>query len=121
MLSYLLQILKFIRNFALKIFNKEFLFFLFFLILSGLLWLTNTLDDYYEYEFPINIRLAGIPKNVVIIGEPDSIVKVTLHDKGYVIANYIFRKQIRPLYFDFKANINNSNTCLLYTSDAADE
>ncbi len=117
MLSYLLQILKFIRNFALKIFNKEFLFFLFFLILSGLLWLTNTLDDYYEYEFPINIRLAGIPKNVVIIGEPDSIVKVTLHDKGYVIANYIFRKQIRPLYFDFEANINNSNTGEIQTSD----
>ena len=59
-----------------KLINKEFLVFLFFLLLSGLFWLTNVLDEPYEEEFTVDLRLAGIPKNVVLTGEVDSVVKV---------------------------------------------
>ncbi|WP_028896771.1 CdaR family protein [Prevotella sp. HUN102] len=99
-----------VRNLLLKIFNKEFLIFLFFLALSGLFWLSNTLDDTYEKEIPIDIRLTGIPKNVVLTSEVDSTIRVTIKDKGYILAMYLFSKEIRPLTFDFSTyrNLNNS-------------
>ena len=81
-----------------KLINKEFLVFLFFLLLSGLFWLTNVLDDYYEREFTVDVRLAGIPKNVVITSDIDSVVRVVVRDKGYVIASYMFDDAFRPLF-----------------------
>ena len=99
MVGKTLHTLGFFRNFVSRIFNKEFLIFLFFLMLSGLFWLTNVLDDYYEREFTIDLRLAGIPKNVVLTGEVDSVVKVVVRDKGYVIGSYMFRGDFRPLFF----------------------
>lgn len=106
-----------IRNFVSKFFNKEFLIFLFFLILSGFFWLINALDDYYEQDFSVELKLAGIPKNVVITGEVDSVVKVTLRDKGYVIANYITQGNLRPLYFDFDANSHSGSTGEIQVSE----
>lgn len=100
----------FIRNFLSRLINKEFLIFLFFLVLSGLFWLTNVLDDTYEKDLEVSIRLAGIPKNVVITGEVDSVVHVTVRDKGYVIALYMFQKELRPLFFDFNTFSRHNNT-----------
>ena len=81
----------------LKLINKEFLVFLFFLLLSGLFWLTNVLDDSYEKEFAVPIRLSGVPKNVILTDEIDSVVKVVVRDKGYVIGSYIFDGGFRSL------------------------
>ena len=86
MINRRLHIINIIRGFLSKLINKEFLVFLFFLLLSGLFWLTNVLDDYYEREFTVDVRLAGIPKNVVITSDIDSVVRVVVRDKGYVIA-----------------------------------
>ncbi|WP_277265403.1 YbbR-like domain-containing protein [Prevotella corporis] len=99
-----------IRNLLSKLFNKEFLVFLFFLILSGLFWLTNALDDPYEKEIEVDLRLAGIPKNVVLTSEVDSVIRVTVRDKGYVIGLYLFRKQLHPLFFDFSTFSGQNNT-----------
>ncbi|GAB6976940.1 CdaR family protein [Prevotella falsenii] len=103
-----LHIIDIARNFLSKLINKEFLVFLFFLLLSGLFWLTNVLDDYYEEEFTVDLRLAGIPKNVILTDEVDSVVKVVVRDKGYVIGSYIFDDAFRPLFFDFET-CNRSN------------
>lgn len=39
--------------------NKEFLIFLFFLVLSGIFWLMMTLNETYEKELPVAVRLTG--------------------------------------------------------------
>ncbi len=80
MINRRLHIINIIRGFLSKLINKEFLVFLFFLLLSGLFWLTNVLDDYYEREFTVDVRLAGIPKNVVITSDIDSVVRVVVRD-----------------------------------------
>lgn len=90
---------------------------MFFLMLSGLFWLTNVLDDYYEREFTIDLRLAGIPKNVVLTGEVDSVVKVVVRDKGYVIGSYMFRGDFRPLFFDFETCNKGSNNGEILVSE----
>ena len=100
-----------------KLINKEFLVFLFFLLLSGLFWLTNVLDDYYEKEFTVDLRLAGIPKNVVLTGEVDSVVKVVVRDKGYVIGSYLFEDAFRPLFFDFENCTHSNNSGEITVAD----
>ncbi|MBF1386468.1 YbbR-like domain-containing protein [Prevotella aurantiaca] len=112
-----LQIIDIIRNFLSKLINKEFLVFLFFLLLSGLFWLTNVLDDSYEKEFAVPIRLSGVPKNVILTGEIDSVVKVVVRDKGYVIGSYIFDGGFRSLSFDFENCNRSENTGEIFIAD----
>ena len=58
------------RNFLSRIISKEFLIFLFFLVLSGAFWLVMTLNETYEREFSIPLRMADVPRNVVITSSP---------------------------------------------------
>lgn len=89
------------RNFLLNLLNKEFLVFLFFLTLSGIFWLMMTLNDTYEKEIPLGVRLTGIPKNVVMTTEISDTVYVTVRDKGYVLLSYITSNKLRPLSYRF--------------------
>ena len=90
------------RNFLLRIFNKEFLIFLFFLVLSGGFWLIMTLNETYEREFSIPFRMTDVPRNVVITSEPDSVVRFTVRDKGYMIAFYELDNTFHPIYADYR-------------------
>ncbi|WP_455063169.1 CdaR family protein [Prevotella fusca] len=90
------------RNFLSRIFNKEFLIFLFFLVLSGGFWLIMTLNETYEREFSIPLRLAGMPRNVVITSDPDSVVRFTVRDKGYMLAFYGLDDTFHPIYIDYQ-------------------
>lgn len=117
MIDRRLHITNLIRYFLSKLINKEFLVFLFFLLLSGLFWLTNVLDDYYEHEFTVGVRLIKIPKNVVLTSEIDSVVRVVVRDKGYVIASYMFYGAFRPLSFDFEACSRSDNSGEISVTD----
>ena len=117
MIDRRLHITNLIRYFLSKLINKEFLVFLFFLLLSGLFWLTNVLDDYYEHEFTVGVRLTKIPKNVVLTSEIDSVVRVVVRDKGYVIASYMFYGAFRPLSFDFEACSRSDNSGEISVTD----
>ena len=92
-----LHTLNLFRSFLSIIINKEFLIFLFFLILSGSFWLIMTLNETYEREFSIPLRMADVPRNVVITSEPDSVVRFTVRDKGYMIAAYGAEDAFRPI------------------------
>ncbi len=102
-----LHTLSFFRSFLSIIINKEFLIFLFFLVLSGGFWLIMTLNETYEREFSIPLRMADVPRNVVITSEPDSVVRFTVRDKGYMIAAY-------GAYWENKTNNDNALPCLGY-------
>ena len=47
-----------VRNLLLRILNKQFLIFLFFLILSSVFWLIMTLNETYEKEMTIPTSLT---------------------------------------------------------------
>ncbi|HEY9551294.1 MAG TPA: YbbR-like domain-containing protein, partial [Prevotella sp.] len=77
----LLRIISLVRNFLFSSVNKEFLIFLFFLALSGAFWLSMTLDESYEKELAVPIKMVNIPKNAVITTELEDTVRVTIRDK----------------------------------------
>lgn len=82
--------------------NKQFLVFLFFLLLSGIFWLMMTLNDTYEQEIEVPVRVAGIPRNVVLTSAAVDTVRVTVRDKGWVLASYLYTDKMKPLHISFK-------------------
>ncbi len=82
------QIFKVVGNFLFSSLNKEFPIFLFFLLLSGAFWLMMALNETYEEELKVPVRLVGMPRNAVMTDEPADTVKVTVRDKGFTLVTY---------------------------------
>jgi len=61
-----------------------------------------TLNETYEREFSIPFRMTDVPRNVVITSEPDSVVRFTVRDKGYMIAFYELDNTFHPIYADYR-------------------
>ncbi len=98
-----------VRNFLFGMLNKEFLIFLFFLALSGIFWLIMALNETYEKELPIVVRMSGIPKNVVITTPMSDTVYVTVRDKGFVLLSYDTSNNIHPLSINFSSYANRQS------------
>lgn len=86
-----------------QLLNKEFLIFLFFLALSGVFWLITSLNEVLEKEVDVPVEIVNVPDNIVLTSELQDTIKVTLRDKGYVMAAYWFTDHLQPL----KINFNN--------------
>ncbi len=89
------------RNFLRRIISKEFLIFLFFLILSGGFWLILTLNENYEKEVTVEVELVNVPRNVVITNDVSDTIRVVVRDKGYMIANYLYGDHFTPIRLSF--------------------
>lgn len=90
-----------IRGFLFRFVNREFLIFLFFLILSGTFWILLALNETYEREIKIPVRLVEIPKNVVLTSDTTTYVQVTVRDKGYSLLTYIYGNKIQTINAKF--------------------
>lgn len=108
MSSELKRIGTLIRNFLFSSVNKEFLFFLFFLLLSSAFWLSMTLDEMYEKEISVPIRLVNIPKNTIITTEMNDTVVMTVRDKGFAFMGYLNSNRFRPINLNFATYANNT-------------
>lgn len=100
------QIFKVVGNFLFSSLNKEFLIFLFFLLLSGAFWLMMALNETYEEELKVPVLLVGMPRNAVMTDEPADTVKVTVRDKGFTLVTYKYGHWFRPLTFKFATYAN---------------
>lgn len=98
-----------VRSFLFGALNKEFLIFLFFLVLSGIFWLMMTLDETYERELPVVVHVVGEPKNVVITTNVSDTVYVTVKDKGFVLASYTTSHPLRPVNLNFATYANRQS------------
>mgnify|MGYP007103870763 CR=1 FL=1 len=94
-----------VRNSFFNIVNKEFLIFLFFLALSGAFWLMLALNDTYEKEVKIPVRIVNIPKNVVVTSDIDDTLRVVLRDKGYTLCTYLYGDGIKRVNLPFGSYI----------------
>lgn len=109
--------IRLVRNFLFSSVNREFLIFLFFLALSGVFWLLMALNETYEKEIKIPVRIVNVPKNVVVSDGVDT-MRVTVRDKGWFIAALIYGNRIHPVYIDFSTySKNSSGECSVPTSD----
>lgn len=106
-----------IRNFLFSTVNKQFLIFLFFLAFSGIFWLLMTLNETYEREFPVELRMSNVPQNVVVTNDMPASLRVTIRDKGYMILAYTYGDVLRPLWIDFPTYSNGKDYGLVPIAD----
>lgn len=99
---------QYVRNFLFSKINKELLIFLFFLGLSGVFWLSLTLNDIYEQEFSIPVSIVDVPKNAVLTSDETDTVKMTIRDKGIVLAAYHYGDYLKNISVSFKNYTKNN-------------
>lgn len=102
----IVRIYKFVRNFLFSSVNREFLIFLLFLGLSGTFWLLMALNETYEEELAIPVRLDDVPNNVVVTQPCIDTVYVTVRDKGFTLVTYLYTNRITPITIDFDSYAN---------------
>ena len=96
-----LEISKRIKDFLLAKKSREFLIFLFFMFVSFCFWLLQVLNDDYETEYTIPLRMKNVPDNVVLTSELPSDMKITVKDRGTVLVNYSWGQRLLPVILDF--------------------
>lgn len=95
------QVVQKTRTFLLSNRCKECLVFLFFVLVSAGFWALQTLDNTYQSEFSIPLKLKNVPKEVVITSEFPSQIRVKVEDRGAVLLNYLLGHTFYPISFDF--------------------
>ena len=106
---YCLDISKKIKDFLLAKKSREFLIFLFFMFVSFSFWLLQVLNDDYETEYTVSLRMKDVPDNVVLTSELPSNMKITLKDRGTVLVNYSWGQGLLPLTLDFTEYSDKGN------------
>lgn len=106
-----------IRNFLLSSKSREFLVFLFFVLVSFAFWLLQTLDDVYQTEFKVPLRLKNVPKEVVITSDLPEEVRVQVEDRGTVLLNYMLGRTFFPVTFDFSDYMEAGTHVRISTSE----
>ena len=112
-----LKLSKKIKDFLLSDKSREFLIFLFFFLIAGGFWLLQTLNNDYEAEFSIPVRVKDLPNNVVLTSEPPSELRVRVKDKGTVLLNYMLGKSFFPVNLSFLDYKGKNNHVKIYASD----
>ena len=104
------------KDFLLSDKSREFFVFLFFFFIAGGFWLLQTLNNDYEAEFSIPVRLRGVPNNTMITSEPASELRIKVKDKGTVLLNYMLGKSFYPVTLDFSDYKGTDNHVRVYAS-----
>lgn len=106
-----------IKDFLLSDKSREFLIFLFFFLVASGFWLLQTLNNDYEAEFSIPVRVKDVPNSVVFTSEPPSEVRVRVKDKGTVLLNYMLGKSFFPISLSFLDYKGKDNHVKIYASE----
>lgn len=112
-----LKFLKKTKNFLLSKQSREFFIFSFFVLIASAFWLLQTLNEEYEAEYTLQVRLRNIPENVVVTTDPSSQLKIKVKDKGSVLLNYMISKNFFPINLDFNDYKSNNNHVKIYASE----
>lgn len=91
-----------IKDFLLGRKNREFLIFLFFFALSAVFWLLQTLNETFETEVMVPLKLNNVPSNLIITSDLPDELHVTVQDKGSILMKYLYGQPLTPVTVDYK-------------------
>ena len=89
------------KTFMLTRRSRETAVFLFFVLLSALFWLIQTLNGSFDLMMSYPLQLVGVPENVVITTGLPADIEVTVHDKGTSLLKYVLDSKPKPLTIIF--------------------
>ncbi len=97
--------------------RRGLLTFLIFLVLSGLFWLSTSLNGYYDYEVELPVELCDVPTHLVLTSEEVPVVRVTVHDKGFVLLQYLRRSKITAVQVPFATYSTQANRLVVSSAE----
>ena len=105
-----------LKKFLLRLSNRNFLVFMFFLALSASFWVFLALNDEYEKDFAVALRLNSVPDHVVITTELPATFHVVLKDRGSQLLNYQYAG-LPAINLDFRNYDRQSGHVVLSPAD----
>ena len=105
-----------LKKFLLRLSNRNFLVFMFFLALSASFWVFLALNDEYEKDFAVTLRLNSAPDHVVITTELPATFHVVLKDRGSQLLNYQYAG-LPAINLDFRNYDRQSGHVVLSPAD----
>ncbi|MEG1587680.1 MAG: YbbR-like domain-containing protein, partial [Bacteroidales bacterium] len=95
-------------NFLSRAQSKELLTFLFFLCLSFLFWILQSMNEESEAIYRIPIKYRNIPEDIIFMNNPPAQLSLRIKDKGIILLNYSIGRPFVPVDIDVKSLLNNS-------------
>jgi hypothetical protein len=96
-------------------FHKNFISFLFFVLLASVFWFFRSLSNVYETEILYPVRYVNLPENKVIVGELPDKLALRVKAIGRKILLSKLNLKIIPLKFDVNSFVaQNSSSDTLY-------
>lgn len=86
---------KVFKSFLFSTVNREFLLFLFFLILSGIFWLSMTLNETYTIDLKVPVQVVNVPNSIVMTSDDTDTVKVNVEDKGLALLGLMLENNLK--------------------------
>ena len=88
---------------------KEILVFSAFLLLSFAFWLLNSLQQTYEMNLKIPLKLKNKPAEIIYSDSVPAYVTATIKDKGIILLNYAMGRRSAPIEIDIKPLLENQS------------
>lgn len=104
----------FIRNFLRINNSREFLIFLFFLLVAFVFWYLTTITGEYEMEYSPKLRLKNVPEDVLVIEPLPERIHIVLKDKGDKLVEYKARGKFKELSIDYRHYANKQGHTAIY-------
>lgn len=109
------------KKFLARSINRNFWAFLFFLVLSAGFWLFLTLEDIYEVDIAVPVKLRNVPENVVLTTEPPREIKIRVRDHGGILLRYRYGHTLGKITLDYNDYISQSGHVALPTTELASQ
>lgn len=106
-----------VKNFLSRVKSKELLTFLFFLCLSFLFWILQSMNEESEATYRIPIRYYNVPEDIVFTTPPPSQLMLRLRDKGIILLNYSLGKAFEPVDVDLSPYLSQGKGTIRIKED----
>ncbi len=107
------------RNFLRINDAKEFLVFLFFLLVAFVFWYLMTMNHEYEMTYTVKTELKNVPADVVLTEPLPETVEVVLKDKGDKLVEYKARGKMKNLSIDYRQHAHAMGRTAIYGAELA--
>ncbi len=105
---------RFIRNFLRINNSREFLVFLFFLLVAFIFWYLTTMTGEYEMEYSPKLRLKNVPDGVLVVEPLPEQLDIVLKDKGDKLVEYKARGKFKELVIDYRHYTHTQGHTAIY-------
>ena len=108
---------RFIRNFLRINDSREFLMFLFFLLISFVIWYLTTMDNMYEMKYTLKLELKNLPETMIVTEPLPKEMEVVLKDKGDKLVEYKARGRYKSIQIDYGQYPSTAGRTAIYGSE----